>query len=779
MLKNYLKIALRNILKHKGYSFINITGLAIGMTCTILILLWVQDELSFNMFHKNVNEIYRVNKEYQLATGKSYNPSTPYLLASEAKEKFPEIANATRLFRYGGTVTYKKTNFNEDRICITDPGFFQIFSFPFVKGDAARALSDPHSIIITEEMALKYFGMEEPVGRTLVLNNSKSFTVSGVIKNIPANSDIKYDFFIPSDSFIQESNRFTNWKNHFFSTFLLLQKDTGVEMIEKKLSGLIREHLPDEKIGLKLQALDRLHLYSLNGIDEGIRTVYLFSIIAFFILIIASINFMNLSTARSMKRSREIGLRKVVGAGRGQIIKQFFGESILMAVLASIITIFLVQLILPPFNNLSNKHLSIDYSNFKLILQLLGIAVFTGLLSGIYPALFLSSFKPVKVLKGTLYTCSKHSLSRKILVILQFSLSITLLICTGIIYSQLAYIKTMDMGYDKENVLYLRMNKEVSKNYEAFKNNLLQNPNITSITRTSELPTTIWAVTRGVKWEGKESSEGAAFGLAAVDYDYLQTLKMEIAAGRGFSREFSTENPGVVVNEAAVRAMGMKSPIGKQLYLGNQDFKIIGVVKDFIFLPLTWEMEPMILNIDPNRYHYIILRIEENSTRIAINHLEKTYLKFAPGFPFEFSFLDEQFDRIYRDEHRTGQIFGYFTLLGIFISCMGLFGLASFLAEQRTREIGIRKVLGASVLGVVVLFLKEFSKWIALSNLIAWPAAYIAMNKWLQNFAYRTNIRIETFIFSGLLALVIALSTVSYQSIKSANANPVEALKYE
>lgn len=779
MLKNYLKIALRNILKHKGYSFINITGLAIGMTCTILILLWVQDELSFNMFHKNVNDIYQVNKEYQLATGKSFNPSTPYLLASEAKEKFPGITNATRLFRYGGTVTYKKTTFNENRICITDPEFFQIFTFPFVKGDTARALSDPHSIVITEEIALKYFGIEEPVGRTLVLNNSKSFAVSGVIKNIPPNSDIKYDFFIPSDSFIEGSDRFTNWKNHFFFTFLLLQKDTGVEMVEKKLSGLIREHLPDEKIALKLQALDRLHLYSLNGKDEGIRNVYLFSIIAFFILIIASINFMNLSTARSMRRSREIGLRKVVGAGRGQIIKQFFGESILMAVLASIITIFLVQLILPPFNNLSNKHLSIDYSNFKLILQLLGIAVFTGLLSGIYPALFLSSFKPVKVLKGTLYTCSKHSLSRKILVILQFSLSITLLICTGVIYSQLGYIKNMDMGYDKENLLYMRMNKEVSKNYEAFKNNLLQNPNIAGITRTSELPTTIWAVTRGVKWEGKESSEGAAFGLAAVDYDYLQTLKMEIAAGREFSREFSTENPGVVVNEAAVRAMGMKSPIGKLLYLGNQNSKIIGIVKDFIFLPLTWEMEPMILNIDPNRYNYIILRIEENSTRIAINHLEKTYLKFAPGFPFEFSFLDEQFERIYRDEHRTGKIFGYFTLLGIFISCLGLFGLASFLAEQRTREIGIRKVLGASVPGVILLFLKEFSKWIVLSNLIAWPAAYIAMNKWLQNFAYRTGVNIETFILSGLLALVIALSTVSYQSIKSANTNPVEALKCE
>jgi len=780
MFKNYLTIAFRNIKAHKGISFINVAGLALGMTCCILILLWVQDELSYEQFYKNADSIYRVNKKYQMGTETGYNPSTPYPLAYAAKQKFAEIKEATRYSRRSTLFKYEDNVFTERRVCFTDTSFFKIFASQFVAGNPKSALSNPNSIVITEDMGNKYFGGSSPMGKTFTVDNSEEFTVTGVVQNIPANSDLQFDFFMPI-SFVLRPGDGDNWGAHWLGTYVLLHQNAYTNELEQNLSALIKEHLPEEKISLVLQPLKNTHLYSIDGKMEGMKYVYFFSIIAIFILVIACINFMNLATARSSKRAKEVGLRKVVGANRMQITRQFFAESVLYTVFALAVAFVLVELIRPAFNDLTGKSLAFDYSNYKLIIGLTLIVVFTGLLSGSYPALYLSSFRPIKVLKGSSRNVAGSKKNfRKTLVVIQFSLSIILMIGTGIIYSQLKFIQNRDLGYNEENLVYLSMNRELRDKYDVVQRELLQHPDIQCVTRTSELPTDINSIVRGIVWEGKETPEGAAFGFAAVDYDYFETLKMEMAQGRAFSKKFPTDTSNYILNEKAISIMGMDSPIGMQFTLDEDtDGKIVGVVKDFHFLPLTYEMEPLALMILPGFYRQVLIRINSNNITKTISYMEKTWKKFVPGFPFEYHFLDEQFDRLYSNELRAGKLFRYFVILAIFISCLGLFGLASFTAEQRTKEIGVRKVLGATVFNICFLLSKEFTKWVLLANIIAWPVAYYAMNNWLQSFAYKIDIGLLPFLLSAALALVIALITVSYQAVKAAVAKPIEALRYE
>jgi ABC-type antimicrobial peptide transport system permease subunit len=748
------------------------------MACVILILLWVQDELSYNQFHENVDEIFRVNKEYKIGTETGFNPSTPYPLARAVKEKFAEIKDAVKFYRNTSLVKYGENKFNERRVCFTDSSFFNIFTCQFIKGNPETALVNPNSIVITQSMARKYFGDIDPVGKVLTLNNRDEFIISAVIDDMPLNSDLQFDFFVPISSATRPDD-LDNWGSHYLRTYVLLHKNTNVDGLEQQLSTLIRERLPEEHISLKLQALNRLHLYTISGEKEGMKYVYFFSIIALFILIIACINFINLSTARSTKRAKEIGLRKVIGAERVQIIRQFYGESIIFIVIAFIVALGLVEFILPAFNNLTGKQLSINYNNHYLIAGFLFIGIFTSLLSGSYPALFLSSFQPVKVLKGTLSRVSKGASFRRVLVIIQFSLSIILMIGTGVIYSQLKYIKDKDVGYDKENLLYIRMNRDIRENFDHFKNELLQHSDIVGMARVSELPTEIWSIMRGITWEGKESEEGAAFGFAAIDHDFIETLNMEMVQGRDFSIQFPTDTANYIFNEKAISVMGMENPVGKRFSFDEDDKgTIIGVIKDFNFLPLTYEMEPLVLRILPDFYRQVIIKIRSNNIAKTIRYVNEVWEKNAPEYPFEYHFLDEQFDRMYGNELRMEKIFRYFVTLAVFISCLGLLGLASFVNEQRTKEIGIRKVLGASVFGVIFLLSKEFTKWVLLSNIIAWPVAWFIMNRWLQNFAYRIEIGIWIFVLSGMLALLIALLTVSYQAIKAAVANPVKALRY-
>jgi len=780
MLKNYIKITIRNLVRQRLYSVINILGLAIGICCSILILLWVQDELNFNQFHENIDHIYRVNKKYMIGINTDYNPSTPYPLAQTAKFNFAGIKEVTKFSRRRTIVKYGENVFTEKRVCLTDTAFFRVFSLNFVKGSPDRVLLNPNSIIISEDIANKYFGNAEPLGKTLLIDNSNEFIVSGVIQNIPANSDIKYEIFIPL-SYIMRDDDADNWHSHWLSTYVMLQDGSNPVDIEKKLSGLIKKYLPEEEISLVLQPLKDMHLYSIDGQMAGMKYVYFFSIIAFFILIIACINFMNLSTARSIKRAKETGLRKVMGAKKSQIVRQFLGESIIYTLIALIVAFLLVEIIRPVFNDLTNKNLELNYFNFQHVTGIALIVIFTGLISGSYPALFLSSFQPLRVLRANFNSRGKsRSGFRKLLVVIQFSLSIILMIGTGIIYSQLEYIQNKNLGFDKNNIIYLAQNRKLNNNFDIIKRELLAHPNILSITRASEPPTETWSIVRGITWEGKETQEGAAFAFAAVDYDYFETFDMDIVAGRSFSKRHPIDSVNYIFNQKAIAVMDLKAPIGKNFSLDeDEDGSIIGVVDDFHFLPFTYEIEPMILTMNPDYYRYMLIKIDSRNIESSLNHLESVWNKILPEFPFEYNFLDDQFDDIYKTEQRSGQIFSYFVILAIFISCLGLFGLASFTVEQRTKEMGIHKVLGASVLDVLYLLAKDFARWILLANLIAWPVAWYAMNTWLENFIYRTDIDILIFIVSGVLALLIAMITISSQAIKAAISNPIDSLNYE
>jgi len=785
LIKNYLKIALRNIKKHTWYSFINIAGLAIGMTCCILILLWVQDELSYDRFHENASDIYRVIQDINFADHSTTWTITQGPLGPSLKKDFPEIINATRITGRGLRLTYNDRSFDEV-VGMADPSIFEMFTFPLIKGNPATALSDPNSIVLTEEMAEKYFGDENPIGKTIQADNEYDFLVSGVLKKIPDNSHLQFDFIIPFIFGRELNYTVDRWGNSQFRTYVQIQKGIPVQEVIQKISGYLYEKPTIEKDArLNLQPLTRIHLHSNYEFDTAhgdITYVALFSLVAFFILFIACSNFMNLATARSGNRAKEVGMRKVAGAHRSSIIKQFFGESILLAFIALFFSLIIVKLLLPAFSNLAAKELSMNISgNLSGLLMLFGIALLTGIISGSYPAIFLSSFQPVKVLKGSLRSGQKGSVFRKILVVTQFSLTILLIICTGVVHNQLNYLRNKKLGYDKEHMIYMGMRGDMRANFDTLKNELLINSNISGVTASSNVPTYGYTFSNSLwRWEGQNPDEEILMRAVFIDYDYFKTFGMEIAECRSYSKDFSTDTTeAIIVNEAAVKAMRMKSPLGKRLSINEQNFQIIGVVKNYNFRSLRQGIDPLILLFEPQASRVLFAKLKSDNISQTIGYIEKIREKFAPGYPSNYHFLDEALDDLYRSEERVGTIFRYFSVLAIFISCLGLFGLASFMAEQRTKEIGIRKVLGATVSNIIFLLSKEFAKWILVANIIVWPIAYYAANKWLQGFAYRTTIGLWIFILAAAMVLFIALLTVSYQSFKAATANPIDSLKYE
>lgn len=778
MFKNYLKIAFRTLRKHKGYSLINIIGLSLGMAICILILLWVQHELSYDRFHKNRDLTYRIYQDYHHAGGISQFSNVPQPVAPEIQSTLPEVECVTRFLDDDFTFGYEEKLFTERNIRYIDPSFFRIFSFPIVKGDPEAAFLDPYSIILTASMVEKYFGNKDPLGKILTADGKDQMKVMAVIKDVPDNSFLQFDFLIPYSYLTAIEYDVTNWSSHNCQIYVLLHKNIDAKQVEDKIYGMIKRHTPDDESYLRLQPFKKVHLYTLGGEMGTLKYVYIFSIIALFILVIACINFMNLATARSAKRAREVGLRKVVGARRIQIVRQFFGESIVLTIVALGFALLIVEVLLPVFNGLSGKTLSLNSSgNIAIFASLLGIALFTGLLSGSYPALFLSSFIPGKVLKSSYRSSGSSSILRKVLVVFQFSLSIFLIISTTVIYSQLQYIQSKDLGFNKENLIYAGINERIRENYDAIKNEILKNPHILKMTRTFQLPS-YNRYSAPVEWEGKTPDQNINFNISLVDPDYLETLNLELIQGRNFSYEFSTDTSNYILNEEAVRQMGLDSPIGKWLEFGEKG-QIIGIVKNYHYMPFTYEIEPLILYYNPSYFRYTMLRISGNNIPQTLGFLENIWGKFAPEFPFEYHFLDEDYERIYRTEQRLGELFRYFTFLAILISCLGLFGLASFMAEQRTKEIGIRKVLGATVSSVAFLLSREYTKWVLMANVLAWPIAYLAMHKWLEGFAYRVDMSAITFLLAGLLTLLIALFTVSYQAIKASITNPVEALRHE
>ena len=789
MLINYLKIAIRSMLRNKILACINIAGLAIGLTAGIFIYMWIQDELSYDRFHEHAGDIYRV-VETQFYRGEPFLVAVaPGPLAAQLKSDYPEIVNAVRV-RMGGReiLRYGDNVFIENRILFADSEFFEMYSFPFLKGVPDKALSDPNCIVLTESMAAKYFQDEEPLDKNLVVNDQLSFRVTGIIRDVPHNSQLQFDCVIPFETLrtaYNQGQNMDNWGSNSYHTYIRLQKGYPYRSLDEKIKNLLKTYYPQSNTEFNLQPLTDVHLYAGNkyaadiGGHGDILYVRLSSLIAVIILLIACINYMNLTTARSGNRAKEIGMRKVVGARKAAIIRQFMGEALVYALIAFVVSLVLVELLLPVFNNLSQKDLSLSLrDNIALYGRMLLIALITGIVSGSYPALYLSAFRPASVLKGTLFSGKKGTLVRKCLVVLQFSLSVILIIGTAVVHYQIRYIHNKQLGLDKENLAYVVLQREAWTRYDALKSRLLEMPSVAAVTRTTELPLTLSSSHSGFDWEGKDPMETILFHVVGVDTGYADAFKMEIVEGRFFAEGFFGDSDAVVVNEEAAEIIGGKeSVIGKTITEQGQRRTIIGVLKNFHFKPLQLKIEPLVMDQDPGSY--MVIRIHPGDIQTTLAALEESYSEIVPEIPFEYGFVDEDYDRMYRVIERMGVLFNYLSVLAIFVSCLGLFGLASYITEKRTKEIGIRKAYSASVTDIVFLLSRQFLKWVLIANVIAWPIAYIAMKRWLQTFAYRTDMGVEIFVLTSLGAFVIALVTISWQTIKAARGNPVDSLRYE
>ena len=789
MIKNYLKIAFRNIIRHKAFAAINIAGLAIGMACSIFILLWVQNELSYDRFNKNANEIYRIAAR----AGDFKVAINPAPMVSDLQAKMPVIKNTVRLATSSNVFEVGDRKFEEKRVFYADSTFLQVFSYRLLKGDRASVLNRPDAVLITEDLAKKYFGDEDALGKILRKDNNKDVIVTGVLANIPSSSHLQFDCILPMSSIAQTNDNIKNqvWDNFDFYAYVQLDKTFGpsaanIAKFNKQMDDIYKTHVSEKilKVDFWLQPLTAIHLHSNYQVDlpghGNIQYVNIFFVVALFILSVACINFMNLATARSARRAKEVGLRKVVGAGRKQLIGQFLGESMLISFVSLVLAIGIVWLLLPLFNDLAGKKLSIHLLDSRIITILATIALATGLISGSYPALFLSGFQPVKVLKGNMKTMGGNLIFRNGLVVVQFVVSIMLLAGTAIVYRQLNFIKSMNLGFDKSNLLYLPMAGEMWNKQQALKAELKQNPLTANYAITSDLPVDLASGTVNVQWEGKDPKSQVVFPTLMVDEGFFNVFQMKILSGRVFSPEFKSDTTNFIVNEKAVQAMGMKvsNAVGKSLSLWDNKGTIIGVVKDFNYKPIQQPIEPMIIAL--NRWGgTAVIRTQPGKTEATIKALGKISADLNPAYPFSYGFLDQDLANQYKGEQRMGSLFNVFAVLAIFISCMGLYGLSAFMAEQRTKEIGVRKVLGASVFKVVYLLSTGFTKLILIAVVIAVPLAWFAINSWLKSFAFRVNADWMVFLIASLAALAIAWLTVSYESIKAAIANPVKSLRTE
>ena len=800
MFKNYLNITIRNIFKHKGYSFINVVGLAMGMTCCLFIMMWVMNEMSYDRFHENIGTLYRVEQD-QFYSGETYHVNvTPYPMGPGIKAEIPEITDATRYTSPGTLLLrYGEKAFFEQGVRAVDPSFLQMLTYPLILGNASTALEQPHSIIINEDIADKYFADEDPLGKAINVNNQYEFTVTGVMKDVPDNSSLGFEMLVPFE-FLKDIGRYNDrWGSNSILTMVQLHEMASIDDVNEKITETRHRHVAEyvqqnypeyleqfnqrRRTEFMVNPLKDIHLYGYGGYTRqmAIQYVYIISVIALFVLLIACINFMNLATARSANRAKEVGLRKVVGAMKRHLIGQFYGESILLAFIALVVALGLSISLRTMFNTLSGKQFTlIDFFDWKFVLGMICVALITGLVSGSYPALFLSAFQPVKVLKGTLQSGAKSALFRKILVVTQFSLSIFLVISTGFVYKQLIYMQSKNLGYDKEHMIFIPLRGDTRESYAPLKEALKRDPRVVNVTGTQHSPTQIGSNSSGAEWDGKDPEMTVLISQNMVDFDYTETMKMEMAGGRAFSTDFSTDTAtAFIINEELQRIMGGESAVNKRFKFMGVDGTIVGVVKNFHFQSARYDIEPLAFLVRPERVNYIVIRLPAGSMDASIDFVKSTWERIIPNYPFDHYFVDEVYDRMYRGEERLGNLLRAFAILAVVIACLGLFGLASFTAEQRTKEIGVRKVLGASVPGIVMLLSKEFTKWVIVANLIAWPVAYLILRNWLQDFAYRTNLAWWIFVGSGVLALVVALLTVSFQAIRVAFTNPANALRYE
>jgi putative ABC transport system permease protein len=774
MFKNSLKIAFRNLVKRKVYSLINISGLAVGMTCTILIMLWVQHEWSYDRFHENADRLYRVVFTNEQKDFHGYYQPGP--LAEYLKASFPEIVQTTNFSDMQWKLSYGTQGFFCNGSYV-DPAFFEMFTFPLVAGNTKTVLEDPYSVVISEPLAQKMFGQNDPVGKTLKLNDEANLNITGVFKEIPKTSHIQFDFVMP---FEIAPAWMKMWDRKCVQTYVLVRDDCPLDELNQKIRGVMNEHNPTWKNVLYLNPVTKSHLYALGG--GGLITyITIFSILAILILMVACINFMNLSTAYSEKRLKEIGIKKTVGSSRMMLARQFLTETIVLAFLALVVATILVESFLPYLNNILNTQIKMHYS-INMIFILLSTALLTGLIAGSYPAFFVSSFRPIVILKGEAPKATGRSPRlRKALVIAQFSFSIFIITCVMSIHGQLCFIRAKDLGFNKDQVLMIRARGILQGKCPVIKNELLKNPNVVSTTvSANNLTSFAGSGTGPIDWEGKNTDKILEVGFNFVDDDFLKTFQIKMAQGRFFSQEFSTDlSEALVINEAAMKEMSMTDPVGKNLstWFGRKG-KIVGVIRDFHTQSLRDEMAPIVL-LPTEAANYLCIRIKPDEISNTIPFIERTIKQVVPDDPFEYHFLDKEIDDLYKTEQLTGNLATFIALLAIFISCLGLYGLASFSAQQRTKEIGVRKVLGASIPNILAMLTRDFIKWIIIANLIAWPVAYYAMSRWLQNFAYRIEISWWMFALAGGIALLIALLTVGWQAMRAATANPVEALRYE
>jgi putative ABC transport system permease protein len=756
--------------------------MAIGMASAILILLWVQDEWSYDRHFENADDLYRVIENLYPSGGEvSTIAPTPGALASALKEEYPEIIRSSRYTPCPLTLK-KGDDFIEETVAVVDKDFLKMFNIQFVRGDINTALNEPHNIVITEEMAHMYFGDEDALGKTLS-SRGYDVTVTGVVQRLPHNSHIQFNFLVPIEWLTELGANINDWGERFY-TYIELYKGTDSKIVDKKILDFVKKHNKGSNSEILLQNIKKIHLFSsrkytydISGHGD-ITYVRIMSLIAIFILLIACINFMNLSTAQSARRAREIGIRKVAGANKRKIIVQFLGESLLIVFVAYAIAMIIVELLLPGFNNLIGKQLDVNYQRAGLYIGLITVVLFCGLLAGSYPAFYLSSFKPLDIIKGVINKNHGNAKFRRVLVIFQFSLSVMLIICTLIVGNQLNYLKNKNLGFNKDNIGYFMFPTfPRDPGLETLKKELSNNPDILSVTKAWN-PFYNEGTSDGYNWAGKKEGDDVLFHTLGADVDYAKTYQLELKEGRFFSSEFSTDATAVVINEEAAKIMDFKNPIGEIITTPEgSKLTIIGVVKDFHFQSLHYKIEPLIMQISASNNFYI--RMKPDKITSTVESIKKIYQSFNPGLPIDFHFLDDDYDNLYRTEQRIGKIVGYFSFLAIIISCLGLIGLSSFMTERRTKEIGIRKVNGAKSIEIFFLLSKEYIIWVMISIIIACPIAWYAMHKWLHNFAYRINISWWVFALAGAIALVVALLTVGFQSYKAASKNPVEALRYE
>jgi len=796
MFKNYLKSALRQLWRNKFYSLINIFGLAIGLASCLLILLYVQDELSYDQFHKNKDRIYRITEEFKTGEGVMETGLTPYKLAPDLKNQFPEIEKVVRidydLEKY--MVKYGDKKFMEESITSADSVFFNFFSFPLLEGNAATVLNDPYTVAISDKQAKKYFPGENSVGKILEFTDARSYKsfqakVTGVFQEMPQNSHFHKDFILSkstADILIPERNEDLGWTSHF--SYMLLAPGTNPEKLEKAINQYIFKNYPKNVTNwwshFRLQSLNDIHLHS-NLKEElepngDISYVYIFSAIAIFLILLASINYMNLATARAANRAREVGVRKVVGAMKWQLIYQFLGESIIITLLALFIAGILTQLSLPLFNELSGKEIVLNFFNLKLLAIIIPVTLLVGILSGSYPAFFLSAFQPVKVLKGTLAKAGQKSLLlRSGLVVLQFSISIMLIIGTIIIYKQWHFLQNKKLGIDSEQVLIVHAEtNKILNQYPVLKNELLKHSGIADVTASRKNLTTRFGNYTTLLMEGQE--KGKSIPWTFVDVNFFKTFDIPIISGFDFPRQYKSDSlTKFILNESAVKLLGLNSPIGTKIQAIGRKGEITGIVKDFHFESLHAAISPVVFIPEVTDLNYIAIKVKSNDLKKTIQSIERVYKQIDPEAIFNYSFLNDDITNLYKTEARFFSVFTIFSGLAIFIACLGIFGLASFTASQRKKEISIRKVLGASVQNISLLLTKEFIKLVIVANLIAWPVAYFFMYSWLLDFPYRIEPGIGMFLSAAVIAVLIAILTVSFQAIKAALANPVKSLRTE